>query len=164
MDHFHKAQFQEASQEFDQAVALMSEEELDLYPYVLTYRSDADYQLGNYSRVIRDTEIALKSKHLTDYERLACGSRRSGAFTLQGNEEAGIEEYNKYIIGCPLFTKKEYSKDKITIRNIPDSECYKDAERSYLREKYCEKDEDIHDYGNMWIVDITKQKNDKQLN
>ncbi len=158
MNHLHNAQFQEASQEFDQAVALMSEEELDLHPYVLTYRSGADYQLGNYSRVIQDTEVALKSRHLTDYERLACGSRRSGAFTLLGDEDAGVEEYKKFIIGCPLFPKKEYSKDKITIRNMPDSECYKEAERSYLRENYCEKDEDIHEYHNMWIVDITKQK------
>jgi tetratricopeptide (TPR) repeat protein len=156
--YFHQEQYQEASLEFDQAVLLMSEEDLDLHPYVLTYRADANYQLRNYSRVLRDTEIALRSKHLTDYERFVCGSKRVGAFNILGNEKAAVKEYKKYIVDCPLFPKKEFSKDKITIRNMPDSECYKEAERMYLREEYCEKDEDIHEYHNMWIVDITKQK------
>lgn len=158
MNYFHQERYQEALLEFDQAVSHMSEEDLDLYPYVLTYRADANFQLGNYLRVIRDTEIALKSKHLTDYERFVCGSKRVAVFTIQGNEKAAIKEYKKYIVDCPLFSKKEYSKDKIIIRNMSDSECYKEAERRYLREEYCEKDEDIHEYPNMWIVDITKQK------
>ena len=44
-DLFSKSQYHEASSEFDQAVLIMSEEELNHYPYVLVYRAESDYFL-----------------------------------------------------------------------------------------------------------------------
>jgi hypothetical protein len=155
-----QGQFQEASLEFDRAVNLMSEEELNLYPYVLISRADANSLLGDYSKVIQDTGIALKSKNLTDYERLICAMKRNAAFFFLGDDNHSADTCEKYLQDSPLLSKRDYFKDKVIIRNIPDCQFYKEMEKKRLREKYCEKDEDISDYGSMWIVNITKQSSD----
>lgn len=158
VDYLYQCEHQEASHEFDQAVALMSEEDLALHPYVLVARTQSSYVLNDYAMVLKDTELALESKHLTNYERLVCGIRRIAVFMKLGDEATAVEEYKKYIIDCPLFAKWEYFEDKIIIRNVPDCKCY----QSYIKERimadYCEKEEDICKYGNMWIVNISKEK------
>lgn len=155
-----EGQFQGASLEFDRAINLMSEEELNLYPYVLISRADANSQLGDYSKVIQDTGIALKSKNLTEYERMICAMKRNAAFFFLGDDANSADTCEKYLQDSPLLSKRDFFKDKVIIRNIPDCQFYKEIERKRLIEKYCENDKDISDYGSMWIVNITKQKSD----
>lgn len=45
------------------------------------------------------------------------------------------------------------------IRNIPDCECYKNYAKQLMISNYCENENDIHEYGNVWIVNITKKCN-----
>jgi hypothetical protein len=104
-----------------------------------------------------DTEKALKSKNLTDEERLNCGMKRIAVFMKLGNEDAAVEEYKKYIIGCPLFPKYDFGKEKIIIRNVPDCKCYKNFAKELMLSDYCENEEDICEYGNKWIVNVTKK-------
>jgi hypothetical protein len=58
----------------------------------------------------------------------------------------------------PEEDKWEYSEDKIIIRNVLDCECYQGYIKERIMADYCEKDEDICKYGNMWIINITKHK------
>ena len=155
-DYFSNSQYQNASLEFDQAILILSEEEQNQYPYVLVYRAESDYFLKNYERILLDTEKALKSNNLTENERLTCGMRRIAVFMQLGDENASVEEYKRYIIGCPLFPKYDYSKEKIIIRNIPDCAFYKESTKQLMISQFCENENDISEYGNMWIINITK--------
>lgn len=149
--------YEEAVLELDLAVNLMSKEELAEYPYVLIDRAESDYFLKNYIKVIESTDRALLSSHLTDQERLECGMKRIAAYMQLNQESYAIEEYKKYIIGCPLFPKYNKFEDKIVIRNLPECECYKDYAKQFMMSKYCENESDIRTYGDMWIVNITKK-------
>jgi tetratricopeptide (TPR) repeat protein len=94
VDYLYQGEYQEASLELDQAIAIMSKEDLTLYPYVLVARTASSYVLNDYSRVLKDTELALESQNLTNYERLVCGMRRIAVFMKLGDEAAAIEELN----------------------------------------------------------------------
>jgi len=158
-DYHSNSQFQEASSAFDQAIDLMSEEDLDKYPYVLSDRAQSDYKLENYSKVLEDTKKALMSKNLTDYERLHCALTRMATFRQLGDEDSSMEEYKKYMIGCPLFPKLDYLENKIVIRNVPDCELYKYYTKHQMLAKYCECEQDIQEYGKTWIINKTKRQN-----
>lgn len=157
--YLSNSQYQEAALEFDQAITLMSEEEMEKFPYVLVDSSENDYFQQNYARVIENTEKALISKNLTDDERLTCGMRRLAAFLQLGEEDSAVETYKKYIIGCPLFPKYDYFKEKIVIRNIPNCDYYKSCTKDRILSRFCQHEEDIHDYGNTWIINVTKDCN-----
>lgn len=168
-DHWHQGheffsseQFDEASIEFDQAINLMTEEDQDKFPYVLVDRAENDFYLTNYTKVIQDTDRALKSPKLTDQERLNCGMRRISVFMILGDEEAAVEEYKKYIIGCPLFPKYDFSDEKIVIRNVPDCKYYKDSTKDLMLSLFCENEKDICEYDSLWIINVTKKCNSCQ--
>lgn len=162
-EFFSKEQFQEAANEFDQAVNVMTEEDQDKHPYVLADRSENWFCLQNYPQVMLDTQMALKSANLTEQERLNCGMRRISVFMILGEEDAAIEEYKKYIIGCSLFPKYIFSDEKIIIRNIPDCVCYKNSAKDLMLSLFCESENDICEYDNLWIINITKKcKCDKE--
>jgi hypothetical protein len=72
------------------------------------------------------------------------------------NEGAAVEEYTKYVSGCPLFPKYHRYEKQIVIRNVPDSTCYKNWTKEKILSKYCSIEDDIKDYGDTWIVNITK--------
>jgi hypothetical protein len=67
---FFNSLYQESAIELDVAINLMTEEEQYNLPFVFVDRIENDYMLGNYVRILEDTEKALSSKNLTDYERL----------------------------------------------------------------------------------------------
>lgn len=150
---------EEAAFEFDSAVAIMSENELEQFPYVLMDRIECEYSLKNYPKVLEDTDKALSSQHLTDHERLECGMKRIAVFMQLDQEDFAVEEYKKHIIGCSLFPKYNKFEDKIVIRNLPDCECYQNSAKQLMVSKYCQDENDIQMYGNMWIVNITKRNN-----
>jgi len=152
------AQHEKATLEFDHAVSLMSEEEITEYPFVLVDRAESEYSLGNYTKVMNVTEKALSSTNLTDHERLECGMKRIAALMKLGQEDAAVEEYKKYVIGCPLFPKYDYFKEKIIIRNMPDCEDYKKFARNLMISNFCNEN-DISEYDNTWVVNITKKYN-----
>jgi hypothetical protein len=158
VDHLYQDDYQKAALKLDQAVNLMSEEDLTTYPYVLVARIGSSCALGDYEKILTDSALALKSKNITNEERLFCGTQRMTVFMKLGNEEAAAQEYQKYIIECPLLPKWEYSNEKIIIRNVLDCECYQADLRERLKTKYCESDKDICEYGNMWVINITKKK------
>ncbi len=155
-EYLSNSHYQEAALEFDQAVNLMSEEELEEYPYVLVDRAGIEYFLKNYVKVMEDTNRALSSKHLTDSERLECGMKRIAVFMQLGQEDEAVKEYKKHIIGCPLFPKYDYFKEKIIIRNILDCECYKKFLKNLMISDFCDES-DISDYNDTWVVNITKK-------
>jgi hypothetical protein len=153
---FSNLDFENASLDFDQAINLMSEDEHEQFPYVLVARAENNYFLKNYAKVLEDTEKALESKYLTDFERLICGIHRIAVFMQRSDEDFAVEEYKKYIIGCPLFPKYDRFEEKIVIRNVPDCNCYKNCAKQLLMSKHCTQEKDIREYGNTWIIDITK--------
>lgn len=53
--------------------------------------------------------------------------------------------------------KWQLTNNKIIIRNVPDSECYKKMTKNFMLENFCEEGNDIHEYGNIWTIDITKK-------
>lgn len=112
LDLYHQGIYEEAILEFDQAVTLMSEEDQSRFPYVLVDRAENNYFLKNYTAVLQDTEKALKSEKLTDYERLSCGIRRMSVYYSTGDTDKAVEEYKQYITGSPLLPKSEYSEKK----------------------------------------------------
>lgn len=148
--------FLEASKEFDLAIQMMSEEELHEFPFVLIDRAENDYLLGLDAKVFEDTEKALQSPNLTDYERLMCGLKRIAILNKQSRDEEAIEEYKKYIINCPLFPLYSFSNKKIIIRNRPNCDLYRNASKKLMLEKFCHQESDIQDYGNTCIINITK--------
>ena len=152
-----QGQYLEASSEFDLAVDMMSEIELERCPFVLVDRAENDYYLGYDLKVFQDTENALKSTNLTDQERLICGLRRISILSKNGEDTRALDEYRKYIINCPLFPKYDFSEEKIIIRNVLDCNCYKNSSKQLMLSEFCEKEEDIHEYGSTWVVDITKK-------
>jgi hypothetical protein len=155
-NHFFSSQHQEAALEFDQAITMMSEKEREKYPYVLVSRAENDRFLHNYSRMMQDTEKALKSENLTAYERLSCGMNRIAALMEWGDEDAAVEEYKKYVTASPLMPKYDYFEEKIVVRNIPESECCKNAVRQFILTTFCENKDDISEYGNIWVVNTTE--------
>lgn len=148
---------QDAAMEFDQAINLIAEEDRASFPFVFVDCAENDYILQNYEKVMLNTEIALKSQNLTDHERLTCGLRRIATFVRLNDEDSAIQEYKKYIIGCPLLPKYDYSDDKIIIRNMLSCDYYKTATRNRLISKYCINPENIHEYNDKWIIDVTKK-------
>lgn len=158
-DLCYMQQYQEAATAFDLAVNVMSESEQEQYPYVLIDRAELFYFLKEYSKAFLDTEKVIHSIYLTEEERLTCALRRISILSIMGNENAAIEEYKKYIIPCTLFPKYDFSKEKIIIRNVLDCNCYKDFTKKIILSEFCEKEEDIHVYGNTWIINITKGMN-----
>lgn len=154
--YYEEQCYLEASKEFDQAINMMSDQELQEFPFVLSDRAENDFFLGNDLRVLEDTEKALNSNNLTDYERLNCGIKRIAILSRQGEDEAASEEYKKYIIGCPLFPKYSFSNEKIIIRNIPDCECYKNLSKQLMLSQFSTKESDIQDFGNTRIINISK--------
>lgn len=158
-DLFSKSQHQDATSEFDQAICMMSEDEQNRYPYVLVYRAESDYFLQNYKRILDDTEKALNSRYLTEMDRLTCGMRRIAVFMQLGDENNSVEEYKKYIIGCPLFPKYDYTKEKIIVRNLPDCEFCRETTKQFMTSQFCKETNDISEYDNMWIINITKDCN-----
>ena len=153
-----KSLFVEAKSEFDEAVALMEEKDLEKYPFVLVHRAENDRFLGNNEKALHDTEIALQSKNITQEERLICGLTRISIFAKIGEEQRALDEYKKYVIDCPLFPKYDFLEEMIIIRNIPSCECYKKLSRDFILAEYCENEKDLHEYGSTWIVDITKKR------
>lgn len=138
----------------------MSEKEQVEYPYVLVDRAESEFFLNDYIKVMEDTDKALSSQHLTDYERLECGLKRIAVHMQLDQEDEAVEEYKKYIIGCPLFPKYDYFQEKIIIRNLPDCNLYKNFTKERMIAQYCKGEEDIHEYGNTWIINRTKLYND----
>ncbi len=103
-DLFYSHQFEDASLEFDLAINLLSEEELQNYPYVLINRAENNYFLQNYADVMQDTEKALKSEKLTDYERLTCGLRRISVFAKCGKRICRFSSDPRFC--CAQTTRK----------------------------------------------------------
>lgn len=155
-EYFFDSSYSEANMEFDTAISLMTKEEQYDFPYVFVDRIENDFALGNHSRILEDTEAVLSSKNLTDYERLNCGVRRMTAYMDSNNEDAAVEVYLKHVSGCPLFPKYHRYEKQIVIRNVPDSTCYKTWAKDIILSKYCSVDNDIKDYGDLWVVNITK--------
>jgi len=137
--------YSEADFEFNSAINLMTNEEKLKFPYVLVDRIENDFALGNHSRILEDTEMTLRSKNLTDYERLNCAVRRMTAFVDTDNEEAAFEVYRKYVNGCSLFPKYHRYEKQIVIRNMPDCPCYKNWTKDKILSKYCSVENDIKD-------------------
>jgi hypothetical protein len=157
-DFFANSLFEEAALEFDFAIHLMSEQEKKTFPSVVVDRVENDYVLGNLDRILADTELALNSENITDYERLFCGLRRIAVFLSLNMEDVAVEEYLKYVSGCPLFPKYDRFDNHIVIRNIPDCNCYKKWTKENILSKYCSSENDIKDYGNTWVANITKNQ------
>lgn len=132
-DHWHcgqalyeEKQYSLAAIEFNRAIDMMSEEEQEIHPAVLVDRAENNYYLQNYSQVFLDTEKALKSKYLTEYEKFTCGSRRSATFYFTGAEDKAMEEYEKYVSNSPIFPKFDRVSKKLVIR-AQDYHLYKDV-------------------------------------
>jgi tetratricopeptide (TPR) repeat protein len=162
--HFEKAiecctqkNYLEADQEFEKTLKLISKEDLEKYPHILLARSENDTALGNYNRILEDTDQILQSKFLNQYERLECGIKRVLAYNKLGQEENAVIEYQKHIIDSPLMPKVEHFKDKIMITNVPNHSLLKKNLKDFMLSKYSKEDEDFHDLGNVLILDITKK-------
>lgn len=149
-------QYDEASTQFEMALSMMSTEEIDLFPFVMVSKIENDFILQNDLLVLEETQSILDSKHLTDYERLICGVRRISIFMKLGNEEAAVEEYKKYVVGCPLLPTYHHTENKIIIRNMIDCDCFKTFVKQSMLVHFCESEKDIHEHGNLWIINITK--------
>lgn len=149
-------QYVEAASQFEIAANMMSIEEQNLFPFVIASKIENNFILQNYPLVLKDAESILDSKNLTDYERLLCALRKISAFLKLGNEEAAIQEYKKYVVGCPLFPIYQHVNNKIIIRNMLDCDCYKTLVKQLMLSRFCNNEKDIHEYGNFWIIDITK--------
>lgn len=108
---------------------------------------------------MENSEKALKSDSLTDYERLLCGSRRVAIFMKMNQESTAIEEYKKYIAGSSIIPRCSFAKDKIIIRNVLKCNLYQDMAKEWILSKYCEKEEDIHKFDQTWIINTSKKQN-----
>lgn len=156
-------QYDEASTQFEIALNMMSTEEKDLFPFVMVSKIENDFILQNYLLVLEETQGILDSKELTDYERLICGIKRMSAFMKLENENAAVEEYKKYVVACPLLPTYHHSENKIIIRNMIDCNRFKTFIKQSMLTHFCKSEKDIHEHGNLWIVNITKTFEDNSF-
>lgn len=162
LNYFSQRQYQEALIEFDRALNGLPEGD-PISAFVLLKKAESNFFLLNYSQVLKDTEKALELGTLTDEERLVCGSKRVAVFWEMQDEDSAMKEYNKHISGSSLMAKLTYTKDKIIIRNVLKCPMFQEMTRKWLLSKYCEKEEDIYEYDQTWIINITKKEQSSGL-
>lgn len=157
LKYFEEKQYVEAREMFQTAITAMAEEEFQQNPYVLIDLAHVNYMLGNVDDTLRDAFRLVSIQGLSDLERLISGNYLVSALWVKGYTEEAVEAYLKYIERSPIIPKYHFEKNKIIIRNVLDCDWYKDWTKQLMLLKYCENEHDIHEYGNIWVIDITKQ-------
>ena len=157
LKHLDNKQYIDAKEMFTTAIAQMSEDELQQNPDLLIQIASANYALGLFDDTLQQAEVLISSHYLSDTERFICGNLIVSALWKKGMEETAVEAYFKHIVSNPIVPKCLFEESKILIKNVPQCKAYKKIARSFLTQKFCEKDTDFQEYGNVWIINLTKK-------
>lgn len=138
-------QYTEGEYEFNQAISLLEAENISMdYPHVYLDRARLYFITNTNERTLQDIDLALSSNKLSAVdEGKARGLRYTILYRMDRVEEAEAE-YKIWKKNDPNFPKCEIFEDKIIVRNIPDSECYKKMVKGIMVEsKMCASEDDI---------------------
>lgn len=156
LEFLNKNQCEDAKNMFDLATKSMSSEELKKNYYIIINRAHVNYLLEDFEEAITDSEKLFEMNVLSDQEKLLCGNIYVSALWKKGLEQEAVEIYLRYIASNPIIPKYQFEENRIIIRNVPQLGSYQKLAKSFLINKFCEKEENIHEYGNTWVVNITK--------
>lgn len=150
-------QYIEAKEMFSIAVINMSEIERQHNPDVLMHVASTNYVLEHFDDTLKQTEELISSEYFSDQERLICGSLIVSALWKKGMEDEAIEAYFNYIASSPIVPKCQFEENKIMIKNVPQCKHYKKSVKSFFIQKFCNQEEDFQEYGNVWVINLTKK-------
>ncbi len=157
LKYFEDKQYAEAKEMFTAAINNMSNDERQQNTDVLFHMASTNYLLGDYDNVLTQAEELISCPYLSDQEKLQCGNLIVSSFWKKGMEEKAIEAYFNYIASSPIAPKCLFEENKIIVKNAPQCEECKKSAVPFLINKFCEKEEDFQEYGNIWVIRLTKK-------
>lgn len=142
--HCQERKYEFAEKEFNLAIFLLEACKDETHPHLYVDRARLYALQNRYSEALVDLNKAIASEHLTTNDRIRGLVTRIFTCSNLGMDEQVLSDFDTFKGISPNFPKIEYTKDKIIIRNIPKSDCYKKLARAFLISlEICEKDSDI---------------------
>lgn len=157
LECLEQSQYDKAQKFFSVAVNRMSEAELEQNPSVLMNLAQVDFNLKNYDDSIKHCKFLLNLEIISDQEKLLLGSMIVSSLVQIGKEVEAQDAYMEYIAKSTLMLRHHFGKNKIIVSHIPDCENFKKSTKRLYVKKFCETEENLHDYGNIWVIDIKKK-------
>lgn len=139
--------FSEAEIEFSKAVEILERSKDHSHPHVYVDRGRLYLLIKKFPEALVDINKAIESNNLQGNDIYRALSARMCIYGALGKVEESRADYDQLIkLGYP-FPKFEEYEDKYIIRNVPDSEVFKDAISTYYLETgLCDQIEDIKFY------------------
>lgn len=147
---------------FDEAVILFSQciEEIESlkenkYPHVYVDRARVYLILERYQDALNDVNKAFESPLLCKKELARALVTRIAARSNLGITDGVVDDLSALNESSPDAPEIEFTKKHIIIKNVPDSECFKNIFSSFLIVSgYCQSEENIKMLSSgIWIVD-----------
>lgn len=136
--------YEAAETEFNLSIAFLENQNDETHPHVYVDRARLYLLQNRYTESLVDLNKAIASKYLTNTDRIrGLVTRIFTCSNLQMDEQV-LADYEAFKAMSPNFPKVEFSKEKVIIRNMPKSNCYKKLAKAFLIGiEICESEDDI---------------------
>lgn len=133
-----------AEKEFTLAISNLENDQDETHPHVYIDRARLYVLQDRYTEALPDLNKGLSSDYLIGNDRIrGLVTRISTCFNLGMNDQA-LKDYDDFKLIYPNFPKVEFTQERVIIRNVPDSKCYRRLAKKFLvNSRICEKETDI---------------------
>lgn len=136
--------YEAAETEFNLAISSLEHSADYSHPHVYVDRARLYLLQDRYTEALVDVNKALESKALKDHDRIrGLVTRIFTCSNLQMDDQV-LADYDSFKSISTDFPKVEFTKDKVIIRNVPKSNCYKKLTKAFLvSTEICDSEDDI---------------------
>ncbi|CDZ80151.1 hypothetical protein BN1013_00657 [Candidatus Rubidus massiliensis] len=141
------SKYEDAENEFNLAINNLEKNNDIEHPYVYVDRARLYLLLSRYQEALVDLNKAIESKYLTANDKTRGLVTRIMVCSNLQMEEQVLADFDSFKALSPNFPKVEFTKEKVIIRNVPKSKCYKNLAKAFLLgSQICKKESDIIEY------------------
>ena len=151
--------YEEAEEKFTKCINEIENKKDEKGAYVYVDRARLFLLLQRYEDALLDLNKALSNPNLQKKELTRALVSRICAKSNLGITEGVLEDLSAFRDSLPFSPEIEFTKEHIIIRNVPDSECFRDIMGNFLvKAGYCKSINDVKmlESGH-WII----QRNDE---
>lgn len=133
-----------AEMEFGLAIQSIEKQQDEDHYHVYIDRARLYCLQDRFEEALVDVNKGLCSEKLTTTDKTRGLLTRMCASSNLNNEEQFVRDYEEFRATSTHFPKVEFTQDRVIIRNVPKSKCYREITKAFLiSAKICEKESDI---------------------